>query len=293
MKSFRATVLCLSLACGALLVGATSAMAFENLPHYGKCVAKTPSKYSNTGCTKKAKTEAEGKFEWEPIKTAVPFNSKKEKETGNAVLESAAGVEISCTGEGSKSGEYGPGNEVKNTVGEFTGCKALGAGCSSNGQPAETIHTNKLHGEPGIVKKEAKEEKNIDGNDLRAETGEFLAEFTCGPAAALVKGGVVVKAQADSTGATNGEYTNKMSNKIEVEFVTEKPGEQVPSEWTPNGEGVTNKEHKLIEENLESSTNGGSSFEESGQALTVEQFTTGTKPKVELRQCEKTISCPN
>jgi len=293
MKRTRIMGLCLVAAGALFALTASSALAFENLPHYGQCVAKTPSKYSNSGCTKLAKTEGEGKFEWVPISTAIPFSSVKEKETGNAVLESASGVEISCTGETSKKGEYGPGNEVKNTEGEFTGCKALGAPCSSEGQPAETIHTRLLHGEPGIVKKEVKEEKNIDGNDLRGQETEFLAEFSCGPASVLVKGGVVVKAQADSTGGTTGELTNKMANKIEVEFVTEKPGEQVPSEWTPNGAGITNKEHKLIEENLESSTNGGSSFEESGQALTVVQSTTGTKPKVELRQCEKTIECKN
>jgi hypothetical protein len=294
MKRTRIMGLCLVAVCAIFALTASSALAFENLPHYGQCntteAGSTGVKYSNTGCTK---VSASGTDFWHPLTTTIAFSSKKEKETGNAVLESAAGVEISCTGEESKTGEYGPGDQVKNTIGEFSGCKALGAGCSSEGQPAEHIHTKKLHGEPGIVKKEAKEEKNIDGNDLRGEESEFLAEFACGPASVLVKGGVVVKAQADSTGGVNGELTNKMSNKIEVEFVTEKPGEQVPSEWTPNGNGTSNKEHKLIEENLESSTNGGSSYEESGQALTVEQFTTGTKPKVELRQCEKTIECKN
>src|SRR5713226_6850597 len=198
MKRTRIIGLCLVAVCAMFALTASSALATENLPHYGKCTATAVGvgAYKNSGCTKLAKTlPEEHKFEWANLATTVKFHSLKEKETGNAVLEGASGVEISCTGEESKEGEYGPGNEVKNTIGEFSGCKALGAGCSSEGQPIETIHTLKLHGEPGIVKKELKEEKNIDGNDLRAETGTELASFSCGPAPVLVRGGVVVKAQ--------------------------------------------------------------------------------------------------
>jgi len=293
MKRTRIMGLCLVAVCAIFALTASSALAFENLPHYGKCTAKAGGKYKNSGCTKLAKTSPEEqKFEWEPLATTVKFHSVKEKETGNAVLEGANGTEISCEKEESKLGEYGPGDQVKNTVGEFHLCKALGAGCNSEGQPAETIFTNKLHGEPGIVKKELKEEKNIDGNDLRAEVGEDLAEFACGPAPVLVRGGVVVKAQADSTGGTTGESTNKMANKIEVEFVAEKPGKQNPREWTPNGGGISNSKHELIVEHLEGNVNNAG-FEESGQSLTVTQSTSPSTTKVELRQCEKTISCPN
>jgi len=285
--------LCAVCACAfAFALTASSALAFENLPHYGKCVAKSPSKYSNSGCTKKAKTEAEGKFEWEPLTTTVKFTSKKEKETGKAVLEAASGNEISCTEQVEKEGEYGPGDQVKNVIGEFSGCEALGSACNSEGKPAGTIFTKKLHGEPGIVKKELKEEKNIDGNDLRGEESELLAEFSCGPAPVTVRGGVVVKAQQDSTGGTTGEITNKMESAIEVEFVAEKPGKQVPSKWTPNGGKISNNEHKEITEILEGNT-AGKGYEPSGQSLITDQATSPKTVKVELRQCEKTISCPN
>ena len=72
---------------------------------------------------------------------------------------------------------------------------------------------------------------------------------------------------------------------------TRLPGKQNPEKWTPNGGGISNSEHKEITEHLESSVNGGA-FEPSGQSLTVVQSTAG-KVKIELRQCEKTISCPN
>jgi hypothetical protein len=276
-----------------LVFGSGSALATENLPHWGKCAAKAGGLYKNSGCTKLGKTAEEMKFEWTPLGAGtVKFTSAKEKETGNAVLEGANGTEISCSQQVQKEGEYGPGDQEKNVVGEFSGCKALGSGCNSTGQPAEHINTLKLHGEPGIVKKELKEEKNIDGADLRGQEGEFLAEFSCGPAPVVVRGGVVVKAQADSTGGTSGETTNKMLNKAEIEFVAEKGGIQVPSEWTPNGGGISNSEHKLIKEVLEGNVNNAG-FERSGQSLTTVQSTSPSTVKVELRQCEKTISCPN
>jgi|GEM_PF-2492417 len=298
MKGIRAVALCALFACGMLSIGASSALA-ENLPHYGKCKALTGGKYSNGGCTKLATTVEKEKFEWEPLTTTVKFTSAKEKETGPAVLESEGGTKISCNKQVEKQGEYGPGNEVKNIIGEFSECEALGFKCTSEGQKEGLINTKKLIGEPGIVKKELKTEKNIDGNDLRSEAepgGEngFLAEFSCGGAPVKVRGGVVVKAQQDSTGGVAGEITNKMESKIEVEFVAEAGGKQVPEEWTPNGAGFSNTKHEKIKEFLESSLSGGK-YEHGGQSLITDQ-TTGTT-KVELRQCEDNgklaISCPN
>jgi hypothetical protein len=288
MRRVQAAWVCVLVA-GAVLALAAGASATENLPAFGKCFAKTPSKYSNAGCTKQAKTQAEGKFEWEPLSSAVTFAAAKEGGTGNAVLESAGGTEISCTGEKAK-GEYGAGNLLKNVVGEFSGCKALGASCTSSGQPAEHIDTNKLHGEPGIVKREPKEEKNIDGTDLRGEQGEVVAEFMCGPPPVVVKGGIVTKWQADSTGGTSGEETNKMANKFEFEYLTEKGGKQQPSEWTPNGEGVSNSKHEKINEHLEASF-GGAPFEIASLSLTSQQTNSPSTVKIELRQCESNIVC--
>ena len=89
-----------------LLAFSASALATENLPHLGKCVAKAGGPYKNSGCTKLGKTTEEMKDEWEPLAVAVKFTAGKEKETGNAVLEAASGTEISCTSQTAK-GEYG------------------------------------------------------------------------------------------------------------------------------------------------------------------------------------------
>jgi hypothetical protein len=280
----RAGIIGLFVAVIALLAGtATSAFAFENLPHYGKCTAKSGGKYDSATCTKiKAGKET---YEWEPIKEPIGFKSKKAKSTGEAVLEGKSGIKISCTEQVEKEGEYGPANEVKNVVGEFSGCQTSNVPCSSEGKPSGTIFTFKLHGEPGIVEKVAKEEKNVDGNDLRGQSSPELAKFTCSTIGVTVTGGVVVK--AESKGKL---ITNKMIDKTNVEFIAEPGGVQVPREWTPNGEGTSNSTHARIVEHLESNT--GSGPEESGQTLITTQETLG-KVKVELRQCEKTISCPN
>ena len=289
MRGVRTAATCITAICALFAFAASRALAFENVPHFGKCTAKAGGKYRSESCTKLATLESEQKFEWEPLATAVTFTTTKEKETGKMVIEQANGNEFSCTGQSSKEGEFGPGNLSKNVVLELTGCESLGAGCNSEGKPSGTVFTKKLHGEPGIVTKELKEEKNIDGLDFRGEANEFVAEFSCGPAPFVVKGGVVVKTQQDSSGGTTGEFTNKMESSLEIEFVAEKPGTQIPSKWTPNGEGVSNSKHEEITEHLEANV-AGKGYEGMGWSLTTDQK---ISEKVELRQCEKTISCPN
>jgi len=284
MKRMRIAGLCLVAVC-AVFVLTSSAFAVEGSLEYGKCVAKAGGAYKTATCTKKAVSVEEHKFEWTPLSTAVKFTSAKKAETSNAVLESVKGTEISCKNEVSKLGEYGPtkSTEVKNVIGEFSGCEALGGSCQS-GTETGKINTLKLHGEPGTVTKNAtNEEKNIDGNDLRGQTSEFLAEFTCSGAPVLVRGGVVVKASA-----AGKSTTNKMLNKVTVEFVAAKPGKQIPEKWTPLGTGVSNPKKELITEFLEGKVTAAGSFEQSGQSLITIQKTVN-KVKVELRQCKQNV----
>jgi len=286
MKRTRIMGLCLVAVCAVFAFAATSAFAVENLPHYGKCAKKTGGKYKNAGCTKLAKSLEEEKFEWTTLGTTVPITSAKLTGSGPAVLEGVSGSEISCENQVEKlgNGEYGPGDQVKNVIGEFSGnCETSGFKCKSTGQNEGEIFTKKLHGEPGIVKKVLKEEKNEDGNDLRAETGTELAAFTCGPVAVKVTGGVVVAAKSEGK-----LKTNKMLNKILVEFLAEKPGKQIPEKWTPNGGGISNEKHEEITEHLFGDVGKGP--EASGQSLKTVQKSVA---KVELRQCEKTITCSN
>jgi len=94
-----------------------------------------------------------------------------------------------------------------------------------------------------------------------------------------VTGGVVVAAK--SAGLLK---TNKMLNKLEVEFIAEKPGKQVPEKWTPNGGGISHSTHAETTEHLFGDI--GSGPEPSGQSLITIQTTSPKTIKVELRQCE-------
>jgi hypothetical protein len=287
MKRTPTLGLCLIATCAFFAMTASGALAFENLPHLGKCIAKTPSKFSNSTCLKKVKAETEGKFAWEPLTTTVKFTSKKETGSALIALESAGGKEVSCIEQEEKTpGEYGPGDQIKNVVLELAGCKSTGIGgaCTTTGKEVERIVTTKLHGEPGVVKKELKEEKNIDGFDLKAETGETVAEFSCGPAPVVIKGALIYKAVADLK-----TTTNRPKSVTEIEYVQEKSGKQVPAEYTPNGGGITHAKHELTKETLEGTISGGA-VEKWGLSLTSTQRTGTTS--LELRQCEKTFECP-
>jgi len=280
MKRTRIMGLCLVAVCAVFAFAATSGAFAEDLPHYGKCTKKAGGTYKSSGCTKLAVSTEEHKFEWEPLTTTVKFTSSKLVGSGPAVLESVSGSEISCEQQTEKEGEYGPGDQVKNVVGEFDVCETSGFKCKSSGASEGAINTFKLHGEPGTIKKVAKTEKNEDGNDLRAQTGTELAAFTCGPVSVKVTGGVVVAAKSEGK-----LKTNKMLNKVLVEFLAEKPGKQIPEKWTPNGGGISNEKHEEITEHLFGDIGKGP--EASGQSLKTTQITSPKTIKVELRQCEE------
>src|SRR5207245_3830904 len=202
MKRMRIAGLCLVAVCAMFAVAATSSFAVEGSLEFGKCI-KVPEgtgAFKNSGCTKFAgAATTEQKFNWSPLSgSTFKFTSAKKEATGNAVLESSGGNSVSCTGLKQTVGEYGPGkDQVKNVVGEFSGCEGLGGKCSNENKAAGFVNTTKLKGELGVVTKNAtNEEKNIDGSDLVGEANEFLAEFTCAGLPVLTKRGIVVKVGA-------------------------------------------------------------------------------------------------
>jgi hypothetical protein len=297
MKRMRIAGLCL-LAVGAVFAFTSSAFATEGSLEFGKCLKKEGGVYKNSGCTKKAGASAEEhKFEWEPLSgKTFKFTSAKKAETGNAVLEGPEkagkkGNSVSCTGLVQKVGEYGPGKvEVKNVIGEFSGCEGLGAKCSNEGKAEGLINTEKLKGELGVVTKNAtNEEKNVVGSDLVGEPTEFLAKFTCGGLPVTVKRGVVVKVGAVVSG-TFKSNTNKMLTKATVEFKAAPGGTQEPNEWTPAGSGVSHSSKTTIKEFLEAKFGPSpAEYETSGQSLVVIQKSNPTTAKLEIRQCKQNV----
>lgn len=290
MKRTSIIGLCLAAVCAMFAIGATSAFAVEGSLEFGKCVAKAGGKFSNAGCTKLATKPENEKDEWEPLEGKVfPFTSAKKATTGNAVLESKGGNSVSCTGLKQTKGEYGPGkDEVKNVVGEFSGCEGLSAKCSNEGKAEGLVNTTKLHGELGVVTRNAtNEEKNIDGSDLQGQTSEFLAEFSCGPVPILTRAGILTKVGAVVNGVFKSN-TNKMLSKSTVEFKAAPGAIQEPEVWEPQGTGVTHSSKAKVTEHLEAEFGAPPApFEQSSESLVVEQKSLPTTAKIEVRQCKQ------
>jgi hypothetical protein len=190
-------------------------------------------------------------------------------EAGNAVLEAANGLEISCTGQSSTQGEFGPASkEMRNIVEVFTGCEGLGCPAQTKGAREGEIIWKALRGVPGIItpNEKGKEEKDVVGVDFKAQSGTTVAEFECGAAPATVRGGVITAMPA-----------NKMLNKLTLTFVSQKGGKQVPEEFSGGPKEI-----------LETTFAGGP-FEQSSLSLVTVLKTLSTKEKVELRHCEKNV----
>jgi len=297
MKRMRIAGLCL-VAVGAIFaLVATSAFATEGSLEFGKCnlVPEPSGAYGTAKCTKLG---GKKNHEWVPLAgSTFKFTSAKKAQTGNAVLEGPEkagkkGNSVSCTKLVQKIGEYGPGkDQVKNVIGEFSGCEGLGAACVNQGKTAGELNTEKLKGELGVVTRNAtNEEKNIVGSDLIGENGTypagFLAQFTCGGLPVTVKQGVVVKVGS----IKNGNFvssTNKMLTKSTVEFKAS-VNIQEPESWTPQGTGISHSSKTTINEHLEAKFGPTpAEYEHSGQSLEVIQKSNPSTAKLEVRMCKQ------
>jgi hypothetical protein len=273
MRRNRAGRLWLTPACAvvACLAMSATALATPGSLEWGKCTkVGSGGKYANAGCTKAAKPGKEG-WEWAALSTPVKFTSSKKKETGPAVL-SAGGSEVACTAMTQQEGEYNAPKELSNVVLEFGNCETSGIKCKSPGQPEGSIHTNKLRGGPGVIKKEAQEVKNLDGYDLKGQTSEVWAEWSCGLVSYVMRGGVIVP-ERNATGILQ---TNKMLNKRLIELFSEKGG------------GGIERFEGGPDDYLESSVAGGP-FAKAELNLSAIQLTNPKTTKIELRQCEMNV----
>jgi hypothetical protein len=273
MRSARAVGLCLAAAM-VLAVAPADAQATAGSLEFGKCFAMSGGKYANAACTKPAKPGKETD-EWEPLASGVESRGVKERETGEAVLEGTGGTKVHCTGMKQAAGEY-RSHEEAGIVWVFTGCESGAVKCNSAGGNEGEVAWNALRGEPGVVTKELKEEKDIIGIAFSPQSGTDDADFSCGPIPLVVRGGVIVKMQADSSGGTSGELTNKMLNKFELEFLTEK-GKQVP-------EGFEGGSPLVPQLSI-----GGAAFEGATLSMILVQETRPKTTKVELRKCEVNV----
>lgn len=252
MKSIRTAGLCLVAALVVSAMAAASAMA--EAPEVGRCVAKAGGNYINNGCSKKAKKPGTGTFEWEP---GAPTGTFTGKSTGAATLETKSKVKVSCAGETS-TGEFTSSTEVGNVHVTFTGCSSNGFECESSGAGKGVVKTNTLAGKLVWEKKG----KSVAIDLFAQPPGTLLAQFSCGPAAAEVKGSVL------GTVAP----VNKMVTSAEQKFSAKK-GVQSPKEYiTSTGEKVAD----FLESKI-----GALPFEESAQTVTnIQTSTSGEELEV-------------
>lgn len=230
------------LAVALVTVAACAASAFAEAPEFGRCLATSGGKYTNSVCTKAAKPGKVGIYEWDPGAIKNKFTGVG----GAATLETVGHVKVTCKAETS-SGEYTSPKTVGNINVVFTGCQGFGDACKTSGANSGEIVVNPL---AGTLVWEDSTKKKV-AIDLIPQSGEVFVEFTCGSAVtAEVKGSVLTNVPA-----------NKVVTKIEEKF-SAKNGKQKP-EYYYTGAG------EEIKDVLEAKIGAfGAELEQAGQTVT-------------------------
>lgn len=236
MKRVRIMGLCIVAALVVSAAAAASAMA--EAPEIGRCVkvaAKT-GKFTSSSCTKE---KSGSSYEWVAGAEKGGFTG-----TGTAAtLETVTKVKVTCKAETSSGDITSPKTVYINKV-IFTGCESLAKKCTTAGAAEGEVVTNPLVGE---LHWENKASKKVS-LDLVPAMGELFVQFVCGPAAAEVKGSILVPLKAD-----------KMETSPVEKFKASK-GKQKPEAYeTSTGEKVVDVLQSKI---------GATEFEQSGQTVT-------------------------
>jgi hypothetical protein len=201
VRHVRMLGLCMVAVLAVAAYAASSASAA--LPEFGQCLAKEGGKYSNSGCTVKAKKG--GTFEWtsaskiasekrhfvgvggagvlDGIYTIcssekVREQSCKEGETERFFLsEPGKPLKIECESE-LNTGEISGSNTVAHIAVIFRGCKVLGTAPCSNTEHEGEIQVNELKGKIGFTDKSAATPEVGLLLEPNVKKGEF-AKFSC------------------------------------------------------------------------------------------------------------------
>ena len=220
--------------------GATSALAANPAPEFGRCLKKaTPggAGYSDGKCTKGVSSGA--KTEWTNTIVKSHFTIAIQEGT-DAVFRTVDGFRLTCRG-ASGSGEIANAKELANVVIAFTGCE----GYPCLGMPQETV-TNPLSGVIGLATESSNLASERVAQELHGPGKGNLVEFACGPGSVLTRGSLLARPIADRMVASA------------LEKLTAGKGEQQPEHFAGGG---------LDEHTLEMSVLS-KPFEEAGLSLT-------------------------
>ncbi|MCW3057572.1 MAG: hypothetical protein JWO21_1541 [Solirubrobacterales bacterium] len=252
MKPWRVLWICVL---AGFAVGATSASAASL--EYGFCqkVSVGAGAYGTAGCTALG---GERKYEWTPLGASetVPFTTVKRESPAlveMVVLQPANPpgfneeiATVRCTNELSSEGAYIGENEVLGIVLEFTGCELTAfldgthlykAKCTSAGANEGTVITSRLAGSSGLIAKGVEPTKDKAGLDLKAETGETFAEFTCGSAPMVVRGSVIAPVKTNRMLASQPITYQAKYEKQKVQKFESMPRDVLEADLNERGYG--------------------------------------------------------
>jgi hypothetical protein len=195
-------------------------------PEFGRCIKTVGGAYEDSGCT----TTGTGKsYEWysafgsaQPLVKTGFSNAIKEGTT--TTFETVSQSVVSCTGE-SATGEYTGNKTVGNMIVTFTGCKAFGTSCTSEGAATGTVVTYSLEGVLGI--------EELGAEPVLDKIGEALfpvghsgpiAELTCGGVPMAIAGTIISPVTANAMKLSAQVKSKAVKGKQRPEnFVGEPP----------------------------------------------------------------------
>jgi hypothetical protein len=178
----------------AVIVSATFvAAAAAELPEFMHChfVPKSSGAFENLGCGVESPTHT-GHYELLPGSGEGPFTST----AGKATLESPEVPEPLRCKTTSLTGEVSGSKGERNVIVTLGGCEALHAVCTTPGQEAGTVVTNRLSGELGYLAGKGTSTPKV-GVLLSEQETTYAAEFSCEGLQVRVHGPLIAEITGD------------------------------------------------------------------------------------------------
>ncbi len=242
-ERIRIAGICLVAICALSAVFAMSASAAA--PEYGRCIKKANAEgsgFTSSKCNKAAEGK-KAKYEWLPGEAKRKFTTSG----GAAKLETVGGKIVSCEKE-SSVGEFSATNTKQETTAvHFSGCKATGLPCTTEGLKEGELETRELTGEVGF---ESGTKTALELRPGPNAKGLFIA-FNC----ATLK--IEVRAHPNGSGGILVPIKNDAMKSTESLKYKATKGKQTPVKW------ANSSEEQFLESNF-----AGTGYEQAGQVIT-------------------------
>lgn len=234
MKRITIAGVCLVAVLGMGAIAAASASAAA--PEYGRCIKKAKAEgkgYTSSKCTVVGEG-TKAKYEWLPGAVKRKFTTSG----GTGKLETVTGQTVVCEKEFS-TGEFSATNfKQETTAVHFTGCKADGLPCTTEGLKEGELETRELLGEVGI---ETGKKTDLELRPGPTAKGLFIA-FNCSTLKIEVRahpfegGGILVPIKNDAMKTTETlKYTAKKGVQKQTKWANSSEGQFLESNFAGTG----------------------------------------------------------